>query len=144
MWRGLVAMVLAAGWSVAWAQVEVKDAWVRATVSQQKATGAFMRITAKQNMKVVQVSTPVAGTAEIHEMSMADNMMRMRPVDALELPAGKTVELSPSGFHVMLMDLKHQVKEGETVPLTLVLEGSDGKKTNVDVKAIVKGLGATH
>ena len=95
-------------------------------------------------MKVVQVSTPVAGTAEIHEMSMADNVMRMRPVDALELPAGKTVELNPSGFHVMLMDLKHQVKEGETVPLTLVVEGSDGRKTNVEVKAVVKALDATH
>src|SRR5262249_10569808 len=107
-----------------------------------KSTGAFMRVTSAQDAKIVAVTTPVAGTAEIHQMSMVDNMMRMRPVDGLELPAGKTVEFKPSGYHVMLMDLKQAIKEGDTVPLTLVLQGSDGKKTNVEVKAPVKKLAA--
>jgi hypothetical protein len=122
------------------AQVEVKDAWIRATVSQQKATGAFMRLTAAQATRVVQVSSPVAGVAEIHEMSMADNVMRMRAVTALDLPAGQTVELKPGGYHVMLLDLKQTIKEGDVVPLTLTLEGSDGKRTNMEVKVPVRGM----
>ena len=140
--RWLVALVLSLAFSSAWAQVEVKDPWMRATVDQQKATGAFMRLTAAQKSRVVQVTSPVAGTAGIHEMSMVDNMMRMRPVDALELPAGKTVELKPGGFHVMLLDLKQTIKEGDVVPLTLVVEGSDGKRSNVDVKVPVRALNA--
>jgi len=113
---------------------------VRATVSQQKATGAFMSLTAAKNTRLVQVTTPVAGVAEIHEMSMADNMMRMRAIDAVELPAGKTVELKPGGFHVMLLDLKQAIKEGDEIPLTLVLEGADGKRTNQDVKVRARGI----
>ena len=126
------------------AQVEVKDAWIRATVSQQKATGAFMRLTAAQDTKIVQVTSPVAATAEIHEMSMVNNVMKMRQVEALDLPAGKTVELKPGGYHVMLFDLKQAIKEGDVVPLTLVVEGSDHKRTNVEVKVTARALTSTH
>ena len=137
----VLVWLLSATWaSTTLAQVEVKDAWVRATVSQQKATGAFMSLTAAKNTRLVQVTTPVAGVAEIHEMSMADNMMRMRAIDAVELPAGKTVELKPGGFHVMLLDLKQAIKEGDEIPLTLVLEGADGKRTNQDVKVRARGI----
>jgi periplasmic copper chaperone A len=138
---GWIVMSLALMASNAWAQVDVKDGWVRATVAQQKATGAFMQLTAVKNTRLVQVSTPVAGVAEIHEMSMADNMMRMRPLTAgLDLPAGKTVELKPGGYHLMLMDLKQAIKEGDEVPLTLVLEGADGKRTNQEVKVVARGM----
>jgi copper(I)-binding protein len=129
--------------SPALAQVEVKDAWMRATVPHQKAAGAFMRLTAAQTMRVVEVTSPVAAVAEIHEMKLVDNVMRMRPVAALDLPAGQAVELKPGGHHVMLQDLKQTIKEGDVVPLTLVLEGSDGKRTNVDVKVPVKALTTT-
>lgn len=134
---------LIAAVSPAMAQVEVKDAWMRATVHHQKAAGAFMRLTAAQKMRVVEVTTPIAGVAEIHEMKLVDNVMRMRPVTALDLPAGQTVELKPGGHHVMLQDLKQTIKEGDVVPLTLVVEGSDGKRTNVDVKVPVRALTAT-
>ena len=134
---------LIAAVSPAMAQVEVKDAWMRATVQHQKAAGAFMRLTAAQTMRVIQVTSPVAAVAEIHEMKLVDNVMRMRPVAALDLPAGQTVELKPGGHHVMLQDLKQTIKEGDVVPLTLVLEGSDGKRTNVDVKVPVKALTTT-
>lgn len=142
MFRWLVSVVLVAATSSALAQVEVKDPWMRATVSQQKAAGAFMRLTSAQGARVVQVTSPVAGVAEIHEMSMVDNMMHMRAVDALEVPAGKTVELKPGGYHIMLQDLKQTIKEGDVVPLTLVVEGSDGKRTNVYVKVPVKAVNA--
>jgi copper(I)-binding protein len=122
------------------AQVTVKDPWVRATVSQQKATGAFMQITSVQDAQLVSASSPVAGVVEVHEMTMEKDVMKMRAVKALDLPAGKSVELKPGGYHVMLMDLKQQMKEGDTVPVTLVVEGKDKKRTTIEVKAAVKAL----
>jgi copper(I)-binding protein len=122
------------------AQVTVKDPWVRATVSQQKTTGAFMQITSAQDARLVEARSPVAGVVEVHEMTMEKDVMRMRAIKGLDLPAGKSVELKPGGYHVMLMDLKQQVKEGDTVPVTLVVEGKDKKRSNVEVKASVKAL----
>ena len=121
--------------------VQVSDPWVRATVPQQKATGAFMQITAPKAMRLLEVRSPVAGVAEIHEMSMADNMMRMRQVKEIALPAGKAVELKPGGYHVMLMDLKQPLKAGEQVPLTLTFEGAaKGKTITKQVQATVQSL----
>ena len=117
------------------AQVTVKDAWVRATVAQQKATGAFMQLESKQDAKLVSAQSPVAGVVEVHEMAMDGGVMKMRAVPNLALPAGKAVELKPGGYHVMLMDLKGQVKDGDTVPVTLVVEGKDGKRQTIEVKA---------
>ena len=124
------------------AQVTVKDPWVRATVSAQKATGAFMQITSAQDARLVEAKSPVAGVVEVHEMVMEKDVMKMRAVKGLDLPAGKTVELKPGGYHVMLMDLKQQMKEGDTVPVTLVVEGKDKKRSTIEVKAPVKPLTA--
>ena len=122
------------------AQVTVKEPWVRATVSAQKATGAFMQITSAQDARLVEAKSPVAGVVEVHEMVMEKDVMKMRAIKGLDLPAGKTVELKPGGYHVMLMDLKEQVKEGATVPVTLVIEGKDKKRSTVEVKASIKPL----
>jgi len=125
------------------AQVTVKDPWVRATVPAMKATGAFMQITSAQDARLVEAKSPVAGIIEIHEMAMEKNVMKMRALaDGLVLPAGKVVELKSGGYHVMLMDLKQQMKEGDTVPLTLVIEGKDKKRTTIEVKAPVRPLAA--
>lgn len=136
------AAMLAAVASSAQAQanVTVKDAWVRATVPQQKATGAFMQLQAAKDSKFVSVSSPLTPTVEVHEMAMQGDVMRMRQVQSVELPAGKTVELKPGGHHIMMMNLKAQVKEGDTVPLTLVFEGKDGKREQVEIKVPVKAL----
>jgi len=123
----LFAFVAAAAVSAS-AQTTVKEPWVRGTVAQQKASGAFMQITSTQGGKLLSVSSPLAGVAEIHEMAMEGTTMRMRPVPSLELPAGKMVELKSGGYHVMLMDLKQQLKAGDTVPIVLVVEGKDGKR----------------
>ena len=122
------------------AQVTVKDPWVRATVPAQKATGAFMQITSAQDARLVEAKSPVAGVVEVHEMVMEKDVMKMRAMKGLDLPAGKTVELKPGGYHVMLMDLKEQMKEGTTVPVTLVVESKDRKRSTVEVKAAVKPL----
>jgi hypothetical protein len=115
--------------------VTVTDAWVRATVPGQKATGAFMKLTAKESTKLVGVSSPAAGVAEIHEMKMDKDVMKMAALPhGLDLPAGKVVELKPGSYHVMLMDLKAPMTKDSNVPLTLVFQDAKGVKTHVDVK----------
>lgn len=128
---------------LAHAQVTVQDPWVRATVPQQKATGAFMRLTAAQDMRLVGASSPAAGVTEVHEMKMVDNVMKMRAVPLLDLPAGQTVELKPGGYHIMLLDLKQPVAQGATVPLTLVFEGKDGQRQSQELQVPVRALSAT-
>jgi copper(I)-binding protein len=136
------AAALAVGALSAQAQTTVVDPWVRGTVPQQKASGLFAVITSVQGGKLVAGSSPVAGVVEIHEMSMEGSTMKMRQVaGGLPLPAGQAVELKPGGYHVMLMDLKQQLKAGDTVPVTLVVEGADGKRKNIEVQAPVKPLG---
>ncbi len=132
-----IALALACG-SVLAQAVEVKDAWVRTSVQGQKATGAFMKITARENMKLVSVSSPVSGVAEIHEMKMDGDVMKMRAVSGgLDLPAGKTVLLSPGGYHVMMMDLKAALPKDSTVPMTLVFKDSKGVESKVELKVPV-------
>ena len=132
---------LAAGTALA-ADLEIANPWVRGTVAQQKATGAFMQITSATGGKLVSAASPAAGVVEIHEMVMDGNTMKMRAVPAVDLPAGKAVDLKPGGYHVMLMDLKAPLKAGEMLDLTLVVEGKDGKKETITLKAPVKALGA--
>ena len=148
------AILLALGAS-AWAQsaaVDVQGAWARATVQGQKATGAFMKLTAKENAKLVSASSPVAGVVEIHEMKMEENVMKMRAIPSLDLPAGKAVELKPGGYHVMLMDLKEPLKKETTVPITLVLKDDKGMESKVELTVPVSlkspsgmgGMGHQH
>ena len=93
--------------------------------------------------KLVAASSPVAGVVEIHEMAMEGTTMKMRALaNGLVLPAGQTVELKPGGYHVMLMDLKQPLKEGETVTVSLVIEGKDGQRETVEIKAPVRPLAA--
>lgn len=125
--------------SAAQAQTTVKDPWARATVAQQKASGAFMQLQSVRGGKLLSASSPVAGVVEIHEMAMDGNVMKMRAVPSLDLPAGKAVDLKPGGYHVMLMDLKKQLNAGDTIPITLVVE-SAGQRETVEVKAAVRPL----
>ena len=118
--------------------VDVKDAWVRTSVQGQKATGAFMKITAKEGGTLVGVASPVAGVAEVHEMKMDGDVMRMRALpNGLALPAGKTVALTPGGYHVMLMDLKATLPKDSTIPLTLTFKNAKGEQSQVELKVPV-------
>jgi copper(I)-binding protein len=126
----------------AFAQVEVTDAWARATVPGQTATGAYFTIKAASDAKLVAVSSPAAKVAEVHEMKMDGGVMTMRAIERLDLPAGKPVALTPNGYHVMLMGLAKPLKQGEAVPLTLVVEDASGKRRDVRVSATVRGLTA--
>lgn len=138
----VVLALLGAILSPAFAQTTVTDAWVRGTVPGQKATGAFMQIVSERGGRLVQAESPVAGVVEIHEMKMEGNVMKMRAIPGLDLPAGETVTLRPGGYHVMLMGLKRPVQEGETLPITLVVEGSDGKRESLELSVPVRALTA--
>jgi len=134
-----LAILLALSSSALYAQtVDVKDAWARATVPGQKATGAFMKITAKDGAKLVSVTSPVAGVAEVHEMKMDGDVMKMRAVaGGLDLPAGKAVELKPGGYHVMLMDLKAPLQKDTTIAVTLVFKDAKGVETKTELNVPV-------
>ena len=123
------------------AEVTVKDAWVRGTVPAQKSTGAFLTITSSEDAKLLGASSKIAKTVEIHESGMKGDVMHMHAVDFVPLPAGKAVELKPGGYHVMMMGLTGRVKEGDKVPLTLIVEDGKGKRTRVEVQAAVRPLG---
>ena len=126
--------------TAAFAQVTVGDPWIRATVPAQKTAGAFMQLRSTKATRLVDVQSPVAGRAEVHQMAMEGQTMRMQKVDGIDLPAGQPVNLSSGGYHVMLFDLKQQLKEGAQVPLTLTFVGADKKRENVTVQVPVKPL----
>ncbi len=120
--------------------IQVNEPWVRATVAGQKATGAFLTISSKEAVKLVEVKSTAAAIVEIHEMAMTDNVMKMRRVNDLDIPAGKSVELKPGSFHIMLMDLINPVAAGSNVPLTLVFKGAEGKVSKIEINAKAKAM----
>ena len=122
------------------AQVEVSDAWVRATGQGQKATGVFMNLTAKKATRLVGVKADLTASAEVHEMKMEKDVMKMQAVKSLDLPAGQTVALKPGSYHVMLMDLSKPLDEGSPVVLTLLFEDAAGVKTQQEVNVVAKKM----
>jgi VCBS repeat-containing protein len=139
-----IALLAAAGLlstaAFAQSQVAVSDPWIRATVPAQKATGAFMQLKAAKATRLLAASSPAAGRVEIHQMEMQGQTMRMHAVDGIDLPAGQAVNLASGGYHIMLLDLKRQLKEGEQVPMTLTVQGADGKRDSVNLTVPVKPL----
>lgn len=115
------------------ADVAVQNAWVRSTVPGQKASGAFMTLTAKADLQLVGVSSPVAGVSEVHEMKMTGDIMQMRAAPSLVLPAGKAVSLRPGGYHIMLLDLKTALSKDTTVPLTLLFKDAKGGQSKIEL-----------
>lgn len=142
----IVSGLLLAVWAAPlYAQtVDVRNAWVRSTVAAQTASGAFMEITSRDTAQLVGVSTPVADGAEVHEMRMDGNVMKMRAVEKLTLPAGKPVVLGPGGYHLMLLGLKHPLTAGSRVPLALQIESAGGKRSTVSVSAEVRDAAAAR
>ncbi|APW48229.1 copper chaperone PCu(A)C [Rhodoferax antarcticus] len=128
---------------VAQAQITITDAWVRGTVPMQQASGAFMQLSADKDTRLVAAKSPVANVVEIHEMVMDNNIMKMRQIPGLDIVPGRVLELKPGGYHVMLIELKQQLKGGDVVPITLVFEDTATKKQfTQEVQAPVTALGA--
>lgn len=140
--RGLLALLFATGAALAAEPVTVTDPWVRATAPGQKVAGAYMELSSASGATLLAAASPVAGVVELHTMKMEEGVMRMRAVPRIELPAGQAVKLAPGGYHVMLLDLKRELKPGDTVPITLTVEGRDKAKSSLEVKALVREVKA--
>lgn len=130
--------------ATALAQVDVTTAWARPAVPGQTGTGAFMTIVSRDGARLVGAASPVAGVVEIHEMSMDNNVMKMRSIQGLDLPAGREVQLKPGGHHVMLLDLKRPLQVGDKVQIELRLETRDGKRFTQPVVAEVRSVAPPH
>lgn len=139
----ILAAIAALAAPSAWAaNVSVTDVWARATMPGQPVSGAYMKIQADADARLISASSPAAAQVEVHEMKMDGDVMRMREVQAVELPKGKTVTLQPGGYHIMLTSLTKPITAGEVIPLTLVIE-SGGKRQNVEVKAEARAAGSS-
>jgi periplasmic copper chaperone A len=136
---GLLAALLLSA-SVYAGDIQVENAWARATAPGQDAAGADLTITSKQSATLVGVSSTACKTVELHSMTHDSGMMKMREVDAIELPAGKPVNLRESGYHLMLTGLKAPLKAGETVPLTLNIKVANKRIVKVETKVEVRPL----
>lgn len=136
----LATFAFSAGMAHAQPYITIDDAWVRATVPSQQATGAFMRLTSSANAKLVGAKSPAAKVVEVHEMAMQNDVMKMRQIPAIDLPAGTPVELKPGGYHIMLMGLTQQLNAGQKVPVTLMFEDAAKKQSDVTVQAEVRAL----
>lgn len=118
--------------------VRVEHPWVRATAPGQKVAAGFMNLTADADMTLVGGSSPVSQHFELHFMKMENGVMEMREMKEIALPRGKTVSLAPGGLHIMFIGLKNPIREGQKVPLTLIVKGADGKEMKIAVEADAK------
>ena len=117
----------------------ITQAWSRATPAGAKVAGGYLTIENKGAApdRLVSGSGDFAGKVEIHEMAMNNGVMTMRPLDkGLAIEPGKTVKLAPGGYHLMLMDLKNPLKQGEKVPLTLEFEKAGKVALSLDVQGV--------
>jgi copper(I)-binding protein len=118
----------------------IETPWTRATPGGAKVAGGFLKITNTGSApdRLIGGTLPLAESVEVHEMAMADGIMKMRRLDALEIPPGKSIELKPGSYHVMFMGLKDGLKAGGTITGTLVFE----KAGTVNVVYKIAPIGA--
>jgi periplasmic copper chaperone A len=141
-WFAVAALLFA---SHAYAgEIKISDAWARATAPGQENGSVGVVITSQTDARLVAVSSPVSDSAEIHTMTMDKGVMEMRQLEFLELPANQAVKLGPGGNHLMLFGLKHALKAGDKVPLTLTVQFANNSTKKIKIKAQVRSLAASH
>jgi len=138
-WALMMAILLSQSSFAASPAVEVSNVWARATVPGQKVAGVYLELRAQRPTRLVSVKSAASASAEIHSMSVEAGVMKMRQLDSLPLPAGETVALRPNGNHIMLLDIKRQLKPGDKIPVTLVVE-EGGKRWEITVEAEVRAV----
>jgi copper(I)-binding protein len=130
--------------AMAQAKVEVTSAWARATAPAQKVGAVYMDVRSATAARLISAASQVAAKTEIHSMTVENNIMKMHPVESINLPAGQSVRLAPGGYHVMLIDLKHDLKKGDTVAVMLTVENSDKSRQTIEVNAEVRDMTGGH
>ena len=137
--RNVIAFAIGMGAILpVYAGVTVTDVWIKTTAPGQTTAAAYLKIKSDAAAKLIGASSPIAKIVQIHEMKVQDNVMHMRSIDSLDLPAGKTVELKPGNYHIMLENIAKPLKQGAMVPLTLTIEGADKQRQSVKVTAQVR------
>lgn len=126
--------------------LRIADAYVRSSGSAAQAAAAFMTLhnAGAAADRLIAASSSVAGTVELHTVVKDGDVMRMRAVPAIDLPAGQAVTLQPGGLHVMLMDLRRPLAPGESVEITLVFEAAGRRTVNLPVRAMNPGGAPAH
>ncbi|HEY1290569.1 MAG TPA: copper chaperone PCu(A)C [Burkholderiales bacterium] len=139
----VLALLLSAG--PAWAQVDITDPWIRATAPGQKTAAGYMTIRnqSAQPERLIGGSSQVAAKVQTHVSIKDGEIMRMREVKAYDIPAKGTFELKPNGSHLMLVDLKHPLKEGEKVAVVLKFEKAGEVKVDFEVRPLT-GSSSEH
>jgi periplasmic copper chaperone A len=121
------------------AEVSISDAWVRENAPGQKIGAAYMTLNSPENSKLVYVEAKsVAGSVEIHSMTMNNGVMKMRMIEELKLEANKPATLKPGSFHLMMFDLKKPLKAGDEITFRLCFEDENGKITDQNITVPVK------
>jgi copper(I)-binding protein len=120
--------------------VSISDAWSRATVQGQPTGSAFMTIKANRDVEIVGVTSAIANTTQLHEMSMNGSTMTMRQMESLPIKAGQSVTLSPDGMHVMLFGLKSTLRPGDHFPVILSVKLPDQSLQSETVQVEVRPL----
>lgn len=115
--------------------VSVEQPWARPTAPRQSTGAAYMRLLSPAGDRLVGASTPIAVRAEVHEMRMDGDVMRMREVSVLDLPPGQAIALAPGGLHVMLIGLRERLAAGQHFPLLLQFERGGPVEVEVEVGA---------
>lgn len=116
--------------------IEIGHPYARATAPGQPSGGGYLSLSnAGANDRLLSASAEVSKAVELHTMTMEGDVMRMRQVDAIELPAGKKVELKPGGLHIMFIGLKAPLKQGDKFPLKLKFEKAGEVTVEVNVEA---------
>jgi periplasmic copper chaperone A len=119
-------------------ELEISDAWARATIPGQDVAAAYMTLTSAKDKTLFQVESPSADSVEIHTMTMNDGVMKMRMLKEIELKANEPVKLAPGGFHLMLFNLKAPLEDGKEVKFTLHFKDKAGETTQQEVMVPVK------
>ncbi len=120
--------------------VAITDNWVRANAPGQQVGAAYMTLLSTQDSTMIKAEADVAGSVEIHNMSMENGVMKMRMLEELPLKAGKAEKLAPGGFHLMLFDLKKPLTAGENVNFTLSFKDAAGNITKQQVMLPIKAV----
>lgn len=143
--RGALALgLLLATIAQAAEPVSASNVWVRATMPGQQVGAAYLDLQSTTDATLIKAESPIAQSVELHQMSMENGVMKMRMLEQLALPAGKTVKLAPGGNHLMLFGLKQPLLKGEQVALTLHFRYADGKPGKLELNAPVKAVAHQH
>lgn len=116
----------------------ISNAWARATAPGQQVAAAYMSLKSEQGATLIKAESDLAGTIELHSMTMENDVMKMRMLNELPLPAGKTVNLEPGGYHLMLFDLKQPLNAGQTAKFKLHLRTTAGNTQSMTLSLPIK------